>query len=99
VYSEARNKKRVTMSNKSNRANNEVESRGPSQPPDIENSPMAYPIPMEVPSRKPRGLKGKKLVFSSPIVADKVKPRRPFTRATSNQHVLVKDDTIEASSQ
>jgi hypothetical protein len=44
-------------------------------------------------------LKGKKIVFSPPIVADKVKPRRPFTRATTKQHVLVKDDTIETSAQ
>jgi hypothetical protein len=60
---------------------------------------MADPIPMEVPSRKPRYLKGKKLVFSSSIVAEKVKLRRPFTRAASKQHILVKDDTEEAASQ
>jgi hypothetical protein len=60
---------------------------------------MAYLIPMEVPSRKPRGLKGKNLVFSPPIVADKVKPRRSFTREETKKHVLMKDDIVDTSSQ
>jgi hypothetical protein len=55
-------------------------------------------IPMEVPSRKPTCLRGRKLVFSSPIAADKVNPRRPFTRETTKKHVLVKDDTTKTSS-
>jgi hypothetical protein len=60
---------------------------------------MEDPIRMEVPSRKPKGLKGKKNVFSSSIVAYKEKPRRPFSREATKPHILVKDDTKEASSQ
>jgi len=44
-------------------------------------------------------LKGKNIVFSSPIVAHKVKRRRHFTRVVAKQNILVKDDTVEASSQ
>jgi len=86
----------VTMSDKADRATYEVEVGVPSQPIDRENSPMADPIPMEIPSSKPRALKGKKLVFFPPIVADKVKPRMPFTRASKEKHILVKDDTKKA---
>ena len=50
---------------------------------------MADPIPMEVPSSKSTGLRGRKLVFPSPIAADKVKPRRPFTIATTNKNFPV----------
>jgi hypothetical protein len=51
------------MSDKAIRDTNEAEAGGPSQPIDRETSPMADPIPMEVPSRKPRGLKGKIFFF------------------------------------
>jgi hypothetical protein len=51
VHSEARKKKRVTMSDKYVRATNEAETGGPSQPLDRETSPMEDPIPMEIPSR------------------------------------------------
>jgi hypothetical protein len=61
---------------------------GPSQPPDKEASPVAEPAPMETSSSKVRSLKGKKLVFSSPVVVEVVKPRRPFTRSTTKQHIL-----------
>jgi hypothetical protein len=60
---------------------------------------MADPTPMEVPSSKSTGLRGRKLVFPSPIAADKVKPRRPFTRATTKKNVPVKDDAAETSAQ
>jgi hypothetical protein len=60
---------------------------------------MAEPIPMEVPSRKSTGLRGRKLMFPSPIVADKIKPRRPFTRAATKQNVPVKSDVAEISAQ
>jgi hypothetical protein len=63
VHSKASKKERVTMSDKIVRATNEAKIGGPSQPLDRETSPMEDPIPMEVPSRKPRGLKGKKTCF------------------------------------
>jgi hypothetical protein len=99
VYSEVSKKKRGTMTDKADRATNEAEAGGPSQPSHREASPMEDPIPMEVPSSKPTGLRGRKLVFPSPIVADKVKPRRPFTRATTKKNVPVKDDATETSTQ
>jgi hypothetical protein len=55
-------------------------------------------IPMEFPSRKPIGLRGRKLVFPSAIVADKVKPKWPFTIEASKKNDLVKDDITETSS-
>jgi hypothetical protein len=99
VHSEASKKKRVTMSDKDVRATKLTEAGGPSQLPYRETSPMADHIPMDVSSRKPRGLKGKKMVFSPPIAANKVKPRRHFTREATKKHVLVKDDTTEPPSQ
>jgi hypothetical protein len=99
VHSKANKKKRVTRSDKIVKATNEAKIGGPSQPPYRETSPMVDPIPMDIPSIKPRGLKGKKHVFSPAIVADKVKPRRPFTRATAKQHVLVKDYTKDTLAQ
>jgi hypothetical protein len=86
------------MTDKADRARNEVEVGGPSQPSYREASPMAYLIPMEIPSSKSTGLRGRNIFFPSPIVADKVKPRRPFTRETSKQNVPVKDDAAETSS-
>jgi hypothetical protein len=56
------------MSDKVVRATNEAEAEGPSQPPDRETSQMEDPIPMEVPSRKTIGLKGKNLVFPHPLL-------------------------------
>jgi hypothetical protein len=58
----------ATISDKAARATNEAEERGPLQPLDIKASLMENPIPMEVPSSKPRGLKGKKLVFPHPLL-------------------------------
>jgi hypothetical protein len=57
------------------------------------------PSPMDIPSSKPRSLKGKELDFWPPVVVDKVKPRRPFTRSIDRQHVPMKYDTTETSAQ
>jgi len=54
---------------------------------------------MEVPSRKSTGLRGRKLMFPSPIAVDNINPRRQFTRATAKQNVPVKYDVAETSSQ
>ena len=97
MHSDSSKKKRVNRSEKSVRDTDEEETCGPSQPQNIETLPMEYPIPMDIPSTKPRGLKGKNIIFSPPIVADKVKPKRPFIRETTKQHVLMKDDTTETS--
>jgi hypothetical protein len=56
---------------------------------------MENPIPMDIPSTKPRGLKGKNTFFSPPFSTDKVKPKRPFTRATTKKNVLVKCDAAK----
>jgi hypothetical protein len=44
-------------------------------------------------------LRGRKLVFPSPIAADKVNPRRPFTRSTCNKNIPMKDDAAKTSAQ
>jgi chromosome segregation ATPase len=54
---------------------------------------------MEIPSSKTRKVERKKTCFSPPVVAEKVKSRRPFTRSTTKQHVPIKDGTTETSSQ
>jgi hypothetical protein len=54
---------------------------------------------MEISSSKARKLKGKKLVFSPPVVAETVKSRRPFTRSVAKQHAPIKDGTTETSTQ
>jgi hypothetical protein len=56
------------------------------------------PILVEVPSTKATSLRGRKLVFPSPNVADKVKSRRPLIRASSKQEILVKNDAVGVSS-
>jgi hypothetical protein len=58
---------------------------------------MEDPIPMEVTSRKHIGIRGRNLVFPSPIVADKVKPGMPFTRGATKKNFPVKDAAIETS--
>jgi hypothetical protein len=85
VYSEVRKKKRGTMTDKDDRAKKDHEEGGPSQSSQREASPMPDPTPMEVPSRKSTGLRGRKLVFPSPSAADKVKARRPLTRAATKK--------------
>jgi hypothetical protein len=52
---------------------------------------------MEIPSSKSMKLKGKKLVFSPPVVAETVKYRIPFTRLAAKQHVPMEEDTTKAS--
>jgi hypothetical protein len=76
---------------------NETEAGEPSQPSHREVSPMAEPIPMEVHSRKSTSLRGIKFMFHSPIVVDKIDPRRPFTRAASKKNVPMKSDVEEIS--
>jgi hypothetical protein len=54
---------------------------------------------MEVLSSKSAGLRGRKLVFPSPIFAYKVNPRKYFNRETAKKNVPIKDDAIDSSSQ
>jgi len=95
VYSEVSKKKRGAMIDKDDTSTNETEVGGPSKPSHREDSPMENSIPMEAPSSKPIGLRGRKLVVPSPIVAEKVKPRRPFTRVSAKKNVHVKDDAAK----
>jgi hypothetical protein len=55
---------------------------------------MTDPTPIKVPSSKSTGLRGRKLVFPSPIAVDKVKSRRPLTKETAKQEIPVKDDGV-----
>jgi hypothetical protein len=54
---------------------------------------------METSSSKARSLKGNKLVFSPPVVAEVVKPRRPFTRSTTKKHVSMEEGASRAPTQ
>jgi hypothetical protein len=56
---------------------------------------MADPSPMEVPPTKATGLKGRKLLFSSPATADKIKPKKPLTRATSSKQEVHEKEYVE----
>ena len=71
-------------------------SEGPSQPLDEETSLVAKSSPMETSSSKERSLKGKKLVFSPPVAAEVVKPRRPLTISTTKKHVSVEQGSSRA---
>jgi hypothetical protein len=60
---------------------------------------MPDPTPMKFPSSKTIGLRGIKLMFPSPSAADKVKARKPLTKAAAKQEIHVKDDTVGVSAQ
>jgi hypothetical protein len=98
VHSESSKKRKMAKKDKSSQSTDKI-SEGPSQPLDEETSHVAEPSPMETSSSKARSLKGKKLVFSPPVVAEVVKPRRPFTRSTTKQHVSVEEGASRAPSQ
>jgi hypothetical protein len=85
------NKKRKSIrSVKNDKATKEhVEEGGYSQSPQREVSPFPAPSPVETPSTRATGLRGRKLLFSSPPTADKVKARRPVTRASTKQEIIV----------
>jgi hypothetical protein len=85
------------MTSKDDKAIEETEVGGPSQPSHRETSPVTDPTPAKVPSSRSTGLRGRKLVFPSPIAADKVKVRRPLTRAAAKQEIPVKDDGVGVS--
>jgi hypothetical protein len=89
-----RKKRNITMTVKVDRSKKRDEEGGPSQYSQREYSTMPDHTPMKAPSRNPTGIRGKKLVFPSPSVADKVKARRPLTRATTKKEILVKDDVV-----
>jgi hypothetical protein len=72
---------------------------GPSQPPDEDTSHVAELAPMGTPSGKTKSLKGKKLMFSSPVSIEAIKPRRLVTRSTTKKHASVEEGTSMASAQ
>jgi hypothetical protein len=55
--------------------------------------------PMETSSSKARNMKGKKLVFSPPIVAESIMPRIPFTISTVRKHVSMEEGASKAPNQ
>jgi hypothetical protein len=57
------------------------------------------PFLWRFPSSKSTCLRGRQLVFPSPIVADQVNPRRTFTRESTKKKFPVKDDAVETSAQ
>jgi hypothetical protein len=74
----------MTKSDKSIHFTDKTVECGRSQPPDRDVSPLTEPTPMEISSSKIKSFKGNKLVFSPHVAAKTVKPRRPFTRSTTN---------------
>ena len=92
------NKKiKSTKNSRNDKETMDHEGGGPSQYSWREAPPMPNPSPIEVPSTKATGLRGRKLVFPSPNAADKVKARRPLTRETTKKEIHVKDDAVGAS--
>jgi hypothetical protein len=79
VHSESSKKRKMAKRHKSIQSTNKTPGR-PSQLPDEETSNVAKSAPMGTPSDKTKSLKGKKLVFYSPVFVEVVKPRRPVTR-------------------
>jgi len=98
VHSESSKKRKMTRRDKSFQSTDKI-VECPSQPLDREVSPVAEPTPMETSSSKVRSLKGKKLVFSPPVVVEAIKPRRPFTRSATKQLIPMEEDTSKASAQ
>jgi hypothetical protein len=88
VHTESSKKRKMDKNDNSSQSTDKI-SEGHSQPLNEETSPMVECSPMETSSSKARSLKGKKLVFSPHVVVEVVKPRRPFTRSTTKQHVFV----------
>jgi hypothetical protein len=99
VNSEVNKKRKSTKTTRDDKATKDHEGGGPSQSSQREASPMPDPSPVEVPSTKATGLRGRKLVFPSPSAADKVKSRRPLTRAATKQEIPVKNDAVGVSTQ
>jgi cell division protein FtsB len=54
---------------------------------------------METSSNKERNMTGNKLVFSPPVAAEYVMPKRPFTRSTTKKHVSMEEGASRAPSQ
>jgi hypothetical protein len=98
VHTESSKRRKMVKKDKSSQSTDKI-GEGPSQPLDEETSPMAECSPMETSSSKERNLKGKKLVFSPPVAAESVMPKRPFTRSTTRQHVSVEEGASRAPSQ
>jgi hypothetical protein len=89
MHSDSRKKRKMTRGDKSIQITDKTVEGGPSQPPDSEISHVVEPTPMDISSSKVRNLKGKKLIFSPPVAAEIVKPRRPFTISATKQHIPV----------
>jgi hypothetical protein len=60
---------------------------------------MEEPKPMDISPSKERSFKGKKLIFSPPVVVEIVKIRIPFTKSTSKQHIPMRYGVAEVSAQ
>jgi hypothetical protein len=97
VNSEVNKKRKSTKTARDDKATKDHEGGVPSQSSQRKASPMPDPNPVEVPSTKATGLRGRKLVFPSPSVADKVKYRRPLTRATAKKEIPVKNYAVGVS--
>jgi hypothetical protein len=67
VHTESSKRRKMVKKDKSSQSTDKI-SEVPSQPLDEETSPMEECSPMETSSSKERNLKGKKLVFSPPVV-------------------------------
>jgi hypothetical protein len=98
VHSESSKKRKMAKKDNSSQSTDKV-SEGPSQPSDEETSHVVEPSPMETSSSKARSLKGKKLVFSPPVAAKVLKPRRSFTRSRTKQHVSMEEGSSRAPTQ
>jgi hypothetical protein len=87
-------KRKSTKTARDDKSTKDHEGGGPLHPSLREATLIADPNLVEVPSTKDTSLRGRKLVFPSPSIADKVKARRPLTRATTKQEIPVEDNGV-----
>lgn len=60
---------------------------------------MPPPSLVETPSARDTGLRGRKLLFSSPPATDKVKSKRPITVASTKKEIIVEKVSVRAPIQ
>jgi hypothetical protein len=98
VHTKSSKRRKMVKNDKSSQSTDNI-GKGPLQPLDEENSPMAECSPIKTSSSKSRNLKGKKLIFSPPIATESIMPKRPFTRSTTRHHISMEEGASRAPTQ
>jgi hypothetical protein len=100
VHTETRKKRKSKGIVKNDETTKEHEGEGGSHySPQREVSTKLAPKSVDAPSNKATRLKGRRLLFSSPSIADKVKARRPFTRSSTKKESTVEKMSLKSPIQ